>query len=349
MITTDWNDVGTANKGTTFTAPANAVALFRNTSTPGTFSFAAKTSIPSLSSIRSLHIKCGDLDGDGLKDLVVTEADPGNRVFVLRNMSTAGNLLFAAPQNISLVGKAPKRIEIVDLDLDGRPEVIVTDQKGGNNDFIILPNSSSTGTISFGTAIPVSGPASGSSSDGLAVQDLDGDNKPEIVINQFQTANSNVFIFSNESTVGNFRFNKITTLTLSGTPVNVRVGDIDGDQKPDIAVTQFSVAQISVFLNQSTGSQLQFGSATAVSTDLVPWGLDFGDLDGDGKLDAVVASLTGAGATDPKSLTILDNTSTPGSVSFLPRVTRSTTFVNRHLAIGDIDGDSKTRHHIHQR
>lgn len=332
------NDVGTANSGGTG-APANSVALFRNTSTPGgSFTFAAKTSF--FPSIRSLHIRCGDLDGDGKKDLVVTEADPGTRIFILRNTSTPGTLSFTT-QNISLAGKSPKRVEITDLDLDGKPEIIVTDQKSGNNDFIILPNTSSIGSISFGAMVPIAGPPGATSTDGLAVQDLDDDNLPEIVINQFLAANSNVFIYSNQSTSGNFRFTKIKTLTLAGTPVNVRVGDVDGDTKPDIIATQLVASQISVFLNQSTSSNLQFGAPASVSTDLVPWGVDFGDLDGDGKLDAVIASLTGSGSIDPKSLTILNNTSTPGTVSFLPKLIRSTNFANRHVVIGDIDGDSK--------
>ena len=334
------NDVATANSGNTTAPPINSVALFRNT-TPvgGSFTFAAKNAL--LPGIRSLHVRCGDLDGDGKKDLVVSEADPGNRVFILRNTSTVGSLSFVS-QSIALSGKAPKRVEIADLDLDGRPEVIITDQKAGNNNFIILPNTSSGATITFGTPVFISGPPTGAnSSDGLAVQDLDGDHKPEIVLNQFLTANSNVFVYANESTVGNFRFDRISTLTLSGTPVNVRVGDIDGDSKPDIVATQLLASQISVFLNQSTSTQLQFASPVTVTTDLVPWGLDFGDLDGDNKLDIVVASLIGSGSVNPKSITILNNTSTPGNVSFLPAQIQSTPFANRHIAIGDLDGDSK--------
>jgi gliding motility-associated-like protein len=333
------SDISTANSGGN-SPPTNSVAFFLNTSTAGgSFSFAQRPSV--LPGIRSLHIRCGDLDGDGKKDLVITEADPGNRIFILRNTGTAGTISFAAPQNIPLIGKAPKRIEISDLDGDGKPELIITDQRSGNNDVIILPNTSSGATISFADQVILNVPGAGStSSDGLAVQDLNDDNKPEIVVNQFLTANSNVFIYTNESTEGNFRFNKVTTLTLSGTPVNVRVGDVDGDSKPDVVATQLLAATISVFLNQSD-SQVKFGAPTSFDTDTQPWGLDFGDLDGDGKLDIVVSSLTGTGDVNPKSLTLLNNTSTAGNVSFAPKVVQATTFANRHVVVGDVDGDSK--------
>ncbi|MBA4057415.1 MAG: hypothetical protein C0490_22060, partial [Marivirga sp.] len=102
----------------------------------------------------------------------------------------------------------------------------------------------------------------------------------------------------------------------------------------DIAYTKLTASEVGLLLNQSTTTALNFTSAPNVPTDLNPWGIDFGDLDGDGKADIVIASIT------KKSVTILNNQSTPGTLSFT-RFIQPTTYINRHLVICDVDTDGK--------
>lgn len=342
------NDVISANSGSTSSPPFGVTIYRNNLAAPGNFSFAAKSSF--LASTRTLNIECGDVNGDGKKDLIATESDPGNRVFVLINTSPGAGTISFTTQNIPLPGKSPKRVEVADLDLDGRPDLVVTDQNTENKDLLILPNTSSGATVSFGTAVILGIPVtSNSGSEGLAIQDLDGDNYPEIITNQGLSSGGNVFVYANDSRQGNFIFSRVMKADIApgspnatGAPINVRVGDIDGDSKSDIVVTQFLGGKISVMLNQSTSTEIKFGTPVSVTTDLFPWGLDVGDLDGDGKLDIVVASLTGpVTEPNPKSISILNNTSTVGNVSFAAVLKQPTDFVNRHIAVGDIDGDSK--------
>ncbi|MEJ0030368.1 MAG: FG-GAP-like repeat-containing protein [Bacteroidota bacterium] len=336
------SDVAGANSGNTSTAPANGVSVFRNTTAaPGNFTFAPKISF--LAGIKTLNIKCGDLNGDGKKELIISEADPGTRVFILQNNSTTGSLSFTL-QNLPIAGKSPKRVDVGDLDHDGLPELIITDQNTAAKDFIILPNTSSGATISFGA--PLTFPVEATASDGLAIQDIDNDNKLDIVISHFLSSSGNVFVYHNKSHPGVFDFSEVikadvapATPNNTDAPVNVRLADVDGDSKPDIAVTHFLGSRISVLLNQSTSTQVKFGTPVSISTDPYPFGLDIGDLDGDGKPDIVVASLTGP-VPNAKSLTILNNTSTPGAVSFI-RSTQTTTYINRHVVVGDLDGDAK--------
>lgn len=60
------------------------------------------------------------------------------------------------------------------------------------------------------------------------------------------------------------------------------------------------------------------------------------DVDGDSKLDIVIANAGGA-----NTLSVLRNTSTPGNISFAPRVTFATGDQPVSLATGDLDGDGK--------
>jgi gliding motility-associated-like protein len=335
------SDIAAANSGNGTTAPPNGISIFRNTTaTPGNFSF-AKASF--LAITKAINIKCGDLNGDGKKEVIVSEADPGSRVFILKNTSTPGTLSFTV-QNVTIAGKSPKHVDVADLDYDGLPELVVTDQNTGNKDFIILPNTSSGGAISFGA--PQTFPVEASGSDGLAIQDIDNDDKPDIIISNFISSIGNVYVYHNKSRPGSFDFSEVIKADVApsspnstGAPVNVRAGDIDGDSKPDIVVAHFLGSRLSVLLNQSTSTEVKFGTPVSIATDPYPFGLDIGDLDGDGKPDLVVASLTGP-APNTKSLTILNNTSTPGLVSFI-QLTQPTTYINRHVAIGDLDGDSK--------
>jgi len=318
-------DVATANDNTAF------VNIFPNASTPGTIAFPSKIALNIAS--RSLHIKCGDLNGDGKPDLIATESGTTDKVFILKNNSTgAGSFAFSAPLTITLAGKRPKRIEIGDLDLDGKPEVVLTSQ--GNNSVTVLVNQSTLGSISFSPVPPISIVIPGAAStEGLAVEDLNGDSRPEIITSQFQT-NSDIYVISNVSSPGSFAAGAIRTITV-GTPIkNIRVGDLDGDRKPDIAYTKLTSSEVGLILNQSTSTAFNFTSAPSVATDVTPWGIDFGDLDGDGKADIVIASIT------RKSITILNNTSVPGSLSF-NRFVHPTTYINRHINLCDVDTDGK--------
>ncbi len=281
---------------------------------------------------RSLHITSGDLNGDGKLDIVASEAGTGDRVFILQNTSaTTGSFTFLQTE-IKFVGKKTKRVEIADLDLDGKPELIITDVK--NNNVIVLPNQSTLGLIAFNPVPLIITIPGAASTDGLAVGDLNGDFRPEIVTSQFLTGTSNLYILENKSTPGNFNLGSIITKSIAGTVVNIRIGDLDFDGLKDIAVTQLLNAAISIFLNKSTLTSIALANPVAVVTEARPWGLDFGDLDGDGKTDIVVASV------NTKTLTILNNTSVTGSLSFTKSIA-TTTFINRHTRIGDVDGDGK--------
>lgn len=330
-------DIVTGNDG-----PSSVTLLKNTTTTPGlaTINF-VKLAI--LVNRRTAHATCGDLNGDGKPDLVLsTGGDPGNEIIILHNKSTGVGVFSFTQQIIQVPGRKVKRVMISDLDRDGKPELVVTNKD--LNEISILVNQSNTSTILFnpvpinivikkaGASDPVVTPAS---TDGLGVDDLDGDGFPDIVTSQFVTDFSNIYILRNTSAPGNISFAPVIMLPIIQTVVNIRIGDLDNDHKPDITVTQLFGSSISIFRNTTSAiGTLSFAPPFAIFTEEFPHGLDFGDLDGDGKPDIVVNSIT------KTSLTILNNESTPGNLLFQKTV-KPVTYISRHFSIGDIDGDAK--------
>lgn len=305
------------------------INIYRNTTTgPGNVAFNSNTAVNLFS--RTLQIKCGDLNGDGKTDLIATEKGSTNKIFILENNSpTPGTLSFTS-QSIRLTNITPRHIDVADMDLDGKPELIVTSQT--SNAVFVLQNKSTRTSIIFApTPVTISIPGI-AGTDAVAVADLDGDQLPDVVTAPYQTS-GDLWIAKNNSIPGSLSFEGAQKITVGTTINTIRSGDIDGDGKTDIAFTQSS-ASVGILVNKSGASGISFDAVKTFTTDGDPWGLAFGDLDGDGKTDLVTAS------AKKKSLTILNNTSTPGSISF-QSTTKTTTYLNRHVTIGDVDSDGK--------
>ncbi|MBT1707534.1 VCBS repeat-containing protein [Fulvivirgaceae bacterium PWU5] len=319
----------------------NTLSIHRNTSTPGTLAMSRIVlPAPGFSTL-SLRVKCGDLNGDGWPDLVVTgtgNASAAEKIFVLQ--SSGGSSFSVIPITIS--GWAMADVEINDIDMDGRPDLVISNQTA-NYTLGILRNTSVGTAISFNdapvvlTATPdvVGGPPVFKGTNALALQDLNGDGLPEILISLIQEPNhNNLWIFPNQSHSGVVSFSTVVKHSLEGVTVqSMRVGDLDGDGKSDVAFNSL-IGGTFVLRNTSTGSSFSFASRLQIGLVAQMAGIDFGDIDGDGKTDIVIAHQFN------KTLTILDNNSAPGALFFSPTVI-STPLLTTYVRVGDMDGDGK--------
>ena len=100
-------------------------------------------------------------------------------------------------------------------------------------------------------------------------------------------------------------------------PYGVALGDLDGDGKTDMAVSNYTSSTVSIFRNTSVAGTINAGSFAA-KVDLTAgtnvYGVDIADLDADGKLDLVVANY------NSDNISVFKNTSTPGTISFAAKV-----------------------------
>ena len=311
-------DIATSNKN------SPNISVFLNTSTPGNVSFTKTVLTPGA---QTLHVTSGDLNGDGKSEILVGENN-GSRVFIFKNTSTVGSLSFAL-QTLTVIGAKVSQIRISDLDLNGRPDLIVSDQSASR--VFIAANQSTIATINFPvvTAVALTGTAA---VDGISIGDLDGDGLTDIAICEF--LGPNIFILKNQSLPGTISVVNALKLSNATTISNLRIGDLDGDSKADLSATALLASSVLIFGNQSTSSAIQFATPAIISANQKPWGIDFGDIDGDGKTDIAVASIT------DKSVTVLNNQSTAGNFVF-QTLTVPTTYINRHLRISDVDNDGR--------
>ena len=271
----------------------NQISIFQNVSSPGsltTGSFAARVGIPVAGTPGAVAIV--DLDGDG-KPEIITANHGGSSVSVLRNIGTGGIIdtnFFASPVNFS-VGASPFNVVAVDVDGDGKPDVVTVNQGDINQKVSILRNTSMVGDVSGGSLAPAMDLAGSDAGETITVGDLDGDGKPDLIVGSW--SGQTIAVYRNLSTSGSVTTNSFApevAFSAGGNVHTIAVGDLDGDGKPDLAVVTELPSQLSLFKNtsipgsftiSSLGSRIDFASGyNAV-------GVVFDDLNGDGRPDVV--------------------------------------------------------------
>ncbi|MDS4028772.1 MAG: FG-GAP-like repeat-containing protein [Candidatus Contendobacter sp.] len=297
------------------TGGPSTVSILINTSTPGNLSFQPQATFAV--GANPSDIALGDLDGDGKLDVIVANANiqssnPIQTVSVRRNTSTVGALSLAAEQTFN-VGSKPGALALGDLDGDGKLDVAVANSDNISNVNVmpdtvsVLRNAGSVGAIAFDAQVTFpTDDIPGS----VAIGDIDGDGKAELVVGN--TNSNNVSVYRNTSSgVGNVNFAaKIDFSTGSGLKA-VRLGDLNGDGKLDVAAPSSNESKLSVYLNTSTIGAISLAARTdfPVSTNPSgsnPFDLVLGDLDGDSKLDLATANLT------DNAVTVFKNLCAPG-------------------------------------
>ncbi len=211
-----------------------------------------------------------------------------------------------------------------DVNGDNKPDIIFVDYNVGNVG-VLLAN----GTDTFNDLVTYS-TGSGSNPNWMKIADVNGDNKPDIIV-----ANSgagNVGVLLNNGT-GTFN-DQVTYSTGSGSGPNfVTTGDVNGDNKPDIIFPNSGASNVGVFLNNGTGT---FNDPVTYSTGSGsgPGSVTAVDVNGDNKPDIIFADYNAG------DIGILLNN---GTGTFNDPVTYSTGSGSgpNFVTTGDVNGDNK--------
>jgi hypothetical protein len=286
------------------------VSILINTSTNGVISFAPRVNFPAIDFCGGIII--GDFDGDAKPDIAVTtgvSATSTYHVSIYKNIGFNGTIAFAPRLDIPVAG-IPLDIYAGDLDYDGKIDLALGLQTGLQLGGVGVLRNTSSGSISFGTLqVFLSG-----NYNQIAVADIDGDDKSEII--SINNPGSSMAVLRNTSTAGSVSFATPSTFTVTSGTSLIKIGQLDGDGKPDLTYLPTNDKMVFVRRNSSSPGVISFEPAVQYSPQLTfNWVSDLaiGDLEGDAKDDFVVAS-----GPDNKVSVFKNRNGLPGIVSFTP-------------------------------
>jgi hypothetical protein len=291
-------------------ANSNTVSVLLGNGAGG---FGAKTDFATGSSPYSVAI--GDLNGDSKPDLAVANFSD-NTVSALLGTGAGG---FGAKTDFA-TGTEPYSVAIGDLNGNGRPDLAVANV--GANTVSVLLNTYPPPPRVFGPKVDY---AIGTLANGIAVGDLNGDSKPDLVSADGDFSKVSVLLGTGAGIFGP----KTNFTTGTGGPTSAAIADLNADGNPDLAVTMWGSNTVGVLLGTGTGS---FGPFTEFTTGGFPFSVAVGDLNGDGKPDLAAA--------DQNSSTVSVLLGTGGG-SFGLKTDFVTGNTPRSVAIGDLNGDGK--------
>ena len=271
-------------------------------------------------------VAIGDLNGDRKPDLATPNGLIRGTVSVLLNR---GDGSFRAKRDYR-TGRGPHSVAIGDLNGDRKLDLATA------NTYSIPNTRVYTASVLLnrggGRFRAPRDYRTGGHPDRIAIGDLNGDRKLDLVIANDENT---VSVLLNR---GNGRFRAKRDYRTGPDPVALAIGDLNGDGKLDLVTTIFTGNTVSVLLNKGNG---RFRAKRDYRTGPEPGALAIGDLNGDGKLDLVTTSL----GTGRNTVSVLLNR---GDGSFQARLDYRVQTKLVYLSgtasgatIGDLNGDGR--------
>lgn len=300
---------------------------------------------------QSTHsVAAADLNGDGKTDVVLADScndsncSNGSVSVLLGN----GDGSFQPAVSYNAGGQSTLAVALGDINGDGKVDVVVASTCDSSGDCshgtvaVLLGNGDGT----FQTAVSYA--SDGEYPQYATVADVNGDGKPDLLVanacvNASDCTNGSVSVLLGN---GDGTFQSALSSSSAGEAAeSVVVADVNSDGKPDLLVANGCASasdctngSVSVLLGNGDGkfqTAVSYGSGgqSAVSVAVA-------DINGDGRVDAVVANMCGSNSdcTHGVVSTLLGN----GDGTFQPALSYNSGGTSAvSVAVADINGDQK--------
>jgi hypothetical protein len=252
-------------------------------------------------------LSLGDLNGDLTPDLAITSEANGTAAVLVNDGN--GVFFLLSPTGGYALSSRAYSTELDDFDLDGSLDLIAGNVTDGNVSVLL---GDGFGGLDLGDVYAFGGTA-------VAVADLDGDDRPEVL----QAASpSGLRVFRN---LGNGTFSTPDVYS-SALPQTIAADDLDGDGDSDVVLAIQGVSDVVAVMRNDGAGFLDPQVTFPAGPD--PRGLALGDYDGDGDLDVAT--------TNRFEISVLLN---DGLGNLGPRMAFPISIASSSVAAGDLDGD----------
>jgi gliding motility-associated-like protein len=236
---------------------SNNISILKNNSTIGSITSSSfATHVVFAAGLAPLNAVIKDIDRDGKVDIAVVNKN-SNTLSILKNNISNGtiNLNSFAPKVDFVTGTAPFSIAIGDINGDNKLDLVTTNS--GSNSISIFENTTTDGIINSSSFAPKVDILTGTTPQILILDDLDDDNKLDIAVTN--KGSNTISIYKNNGVTGAISTNnfaaKVDFVTASQ-PYSITSGDINGDSKVDIAITNINGRVVSLYKNKGIQGEI---------------------------------------------------------------------------------------------
>lgn len=277
-----------------------------------------------LSSVPGTIAAVADFNRDGKPDVAITQQTANTASLLLNNTLPTqypdGRSFSAASTLTNGKGNMADSVAVGDFNKDGYPDIAVAYLE--DNAVRVLLNNGG----GFGTAAVY---ATGKQPYNVSAGDLNGDGYADLVT--ANTTDGTISVLLNNGKTGNGTFAATATYTVGKQPFQVAIGDVNGDNIPDLAVTNYGGNSVTVLLGHAGGT-FTTGSTLTMGAGCSPYGAAIGDFSHNGFPDIAVT------CNQTSQLYVFPNN---GNGTFGTPFITATGTAPASLVVGDFNRDGK--------